>query len=82
MTRREKLLDSMRENPNGVRFDDFETLLAQCDWTLVRRSGSPRNRLLSNCVSLRRWSRKVLEKRENLFRLPHVSFRLRRCNSN
>ena len=42
MTQREKLLNRARENPNGLRFDDFETLLAQCDWALDRQSGSHR----------------------------------------
>ena len=40
MTRHDKLLAAAINNPAGLRFDDFETLLAQCDWTLDRQGGS------------------------------------------
>jgi len=42
MTRHDKLLAAAINNPAGLRFDDFETLLAQCDWTLDRQDGSHR----------------------------------------
>jgi predicted RNA binding protein YcfA (HicA-like mRNA interferase family) len=42
LTQREKLLSAARENPAGLRFAEFETLLAQCGWTLKRQRGSHR----------------------------------------
>lgn len=42
MTRHDKLLAAAINNPAGLRFDDFETLLARCDWTLDRQGGSHR----------------------------------------
>lgn len=37
-----KLLDKAVENSNGLRFDEFETLLRQCGWIFDRRRGSHR----------------------------------------
>jgi len=42
LTRRDKLLDAAFNHPAGLRFDDFETLLARCGWTLDRQTGSHR----------------------------------------
>lgn len=42
MTRSEKLLEAATNNPAGLRFDDFETLLARCGWRLDRQDGSHR----------------------------------------
>jgi predicted RNA binding protein YcfA (HicA-like mRNA interferase family) len=40
MTRREKLLAKARANPGGLRFQELETLLAQCGWIRKRQTGS------------------------------------------
>jgi hypothetical protein len=40
VTRREKLFAKARANPDGLRFAEFETLLAQSKWTRKRREGS------------------------------------------
>jgi hypothetical protein len=37
-----KLQGLDNKNVAGLRFDDFETLLAQCDWALDRQGGSHR----------------------------------------
>ena len=40
MTRSDKLLETARNNPAGLRFDDFQTLLHRLSWTLDRQEGS------------------------------------------
>ena len=40
MTRSDKLLESARNNPAGLRFDDFKTLLHRLGWTPDRQEGS------------------------------------------
>ena len=40
MTKREKLLNKARDNPRGLAFDDFCTLLSQSDWTFDHQTGS------------------------------------------
>lgn len=40
--RRDKLLEAARNHPAGLRFDDFETLMSRCGWTLDRQGGSHR----------------------------------------
>ncbi|MBK8534639.1 MAG: type II toxin-antitoxin system HicA family toxin [Candidatus Competibacteraceae bacterium] len=42
MTRRDKLLAAAQNNPAGLRFDDFETLLSRSGWTLDHQGGSHR----------------------------------------
>lgn len=42
MSRKDKLLEKAKQNPNGLRFDDFETLLRLCCWTFDRQTGSHR----------------------------------------
>jgi len=42
MGKKEKLLLKARNNPGGLRFDQFETLMDQCDWTFDHQSGSHR----------------------------------------
>ena len=42
MTRSDKLLETARNNPAGLRFDDFETLLARSGWLMDRQGGSHR----------------------------------------
>ena len=37
MTRSDKLLETARNNPAGLRFDDFQTLLNRLGWTLDRQ---------------------------------------------
>ncbi len=37
-----KLLAKARNNPNGLRFRELETLLQQCGWTFQRQKGSHR----------------------------------------
>ena len=36
------LLDRAIRTPNGLRFNEFETLLTQCGWTFDRQRGSHR----------------------------------------
>jgi len=40
MSKKEKLLDKARRNPQGLKFGDFETLLKQCGWTFDHQRGS------------------------------------------
>ena len=40
MTRGDKLLETARNNPAGLRFDDFQTLLNRLGWTLDRQESS------------------------------------------
>lgn len=42
MRRKEKLLAKARNNPNSLRFREFETLLSQCGWTFDHQTGSHR----------------------------------------
>jgi HicA-like toxin of HicAB toxin-antitoxin system len=42
MTKQEKWLEQARNHPAGLRFADFETLLAQSGWTRKRQRGSHR----------------------------------------
>lgn len=34
MTRNAKLIEKARNNPSGLRFQEFETMLKQCGWCL------------------------------------------------
>ena len=53
MDRLEKLLTAARNNPNGLSFNDFETLLRRARWKFDRQKGShqisysPKNSLIS-----------------------------------
>lgn len=40
MGRKEKLLTKAQQNPQGLSFSDFETLLSLCGWTFKRQKGS------------------------------------------
>lgn len=40
MTRREKLIDKMRNNPGGIRFSQVESLLKYEDFVLFNKRGS------------------------------------------
>ncbi len=42
MTKRDKLMKKAEENPKGLRFSEFETLMEQQDWKLDRQKGSHR----------------------------------------
>jgi len=42
MSKVEKLLKKARNNPRGLSFHDFETLLAQLGWKQQRQEGSHR----------------------------------------
>jgi predicted RNA binding protein YcfA (HicA-like mRNA interferase family) len=42
MAKKEKLLDKARRNPQGLQFDEFETLLSLCRWEFKRQRGSHR----------------------------------------
>jgi predicted RNA binding protein YcfA (HicA-like mRNA interferase family) len=42
MTRKIKLLDKARRNPQGLPFSEFETLLSLCGWEFKRQRGSHR----------------------------------------
>lgn len=42
MSKKEKLLEKARNNPNGLNFNEFETLLQMCGWTFDRQTGSHR----------------------------------------
>jgi hypothetical protein len=40
MTKREKLLSKAQNNPKGLSFADFQTLLTQTGWQFDRQAGS------------------------------------------
>lgn len=42
MVSQQKLLDKAIRNSNGLRFNEFETLLKQSGWTFDRQRGSHR----------------------------------------
>jgi hypothetical protein len=42
MSRKEKLLDKAKNNPQGLRFEEFETLLRLYDWIFDHQTGSHR----------------------------------------
>lgn len=42
MGKTNKLLDKARDNPNGLAFAEFETLLGRLGWRFDRQSGSHR----------------------------------------
>jgi len=42
MTKHEKLVNKARQNPHGLTFDEFESLLKQCGWVFKRQNGSHR----------------------------------------
>ena len=42
MSRKDKLLAKAKNNPNNLRFGEFETLLSQCRWTFDHQNGSHR----------------------------------------
>lgn len=40
MTKKEKLLDKAKNNPQNLTFNEFKTLLEQHGWVLARTKGS------------------------------------------
>ena len=42
MTKREKLWQKAKQNPQNLTFNEFETLLQQTGWTFSRQKGSHR----------------------------------------
>ncbi|PHV61598.1 type II toxin-antitoxin system HicA family toxin [Cyanobacterium aponinum UTEX 3221] len=42
MSRKQKLLDKAKNNPKGLSFDEFETLLNLYDWIFDHQTGSHR----------------------------------------
>jgi predicted RNA binding protein YcfA (HicA-like mRNA interferase family) len=42
MSKRDKLLEKAKRNPDGLRFAELETLMQQSGWTLDRQKGSHR----------------------------------------
>jgi len=42
MRRKDRLLAKARNNPNSLRFREFETILSQCGWTFDHQTGSHR----------------------------------------
>lgn len=40
MGKKEKLLEKARNNPDGLSFSDFETLMSRLDWVMDHQSGS------------------------------------------
>lgn len=40
MGKHEKLLQKARNNPDGLSFQDFETLISRCGWKLDHQNGS------------------------------------------
>lgn len=40
MVKKEKLLEKAFNNPKGLSFKEFETLLKNCGWILDRQNGS------------------------------------------
>ena len=42
MTKRDKLLLKALNNPAGLRFSEFETLIVQCGWIFRRQAGGHR----------------------------------------
>lgn len=42
MDKKDKLLKKAKNNPQGLRFSEFETLLGLCDWIFDHQTGSHR----------------------------------------
>ena len=42
MSKTDKLLSKARNNPQGLHFDEFETLMSLCGWTFDHQNGSHR----------------------------------------
>ena len=42
MRRKDRLLAKAKNNPNNLRFREFETLLSQCGWIFDHQTGSHR----------------------------------------
>jgi len=40
MSNKDRLLETARRNPNGLRFGDFQTMLKKCGWTFDHQTGS------------------------------------------
>ena len=40
MGKQEKLLEKAKNNPNGLSFEDFQTLMKRCEWVLDHQRGS------------------------------------------
>jgi len=40
MSKKDKLLREAANNPHGLSFNNFETLVSQCGWVLSRQNGS------------------------------------------
>ena len=40
MAKKDKLLEKARNNPNGLRFNEFETLLKSYNWVFDHQKGS------------------------------------------
>ena len=40
MTKKEKLLEKARNNPNGLNFQEFTRLMSQAGWILDHQTGS------------------------------------------
>lgn len=40
MVKKDKLLNKALNNPKGLKFKEFETLLTQCGWIYKRQKGS------------------------------------------
>lgn len=52
MTKRDKLLTKAKNNPDGLAFEEFEALLAACNWQFRRQSGSHRLWYSPRCCRL------------------------------
>jgi hypothetical protein len=50
MTKKEKLLDKAKNNPNGLSIDDFRTLLKHQGWILDHQRGSHEIGILLNHI--------------------------------
>ncbi len=42
MSKKDKLLDKVKQNPKGLRFSEFEALLTLCGWICDHQTGSHR----------------------------------------
>jgi predicted RNA binding protein YcfA (HicA-like mRNA interferase family) len=40
MSQRQKLLSKAQQNPSGLSFSEFQTLMTQCGWVKDRQRGS------------------------------------------
>jgi hypothetical protein len=60
MGKKNKLLEKARENPDGLSFGDFETLMRRFKWVLDHQTGSHQIWYSPNKRSKQKWQSKKL----------------------